>query len=327
MSQAQLAQALKLLPRIRDKRVLVGFNTADDAGVYQLDKNRALVQTVDLFTPVVDDPYLFGQIAAANSLSDIYAMGGKPLVAMNITGFNANLPIEDLALLLKGGQKKAREANCPIIGGHTFRNEQIFYGLSVTGLINPKRIITNAQAKPGDVIFLTKPLGTGTIAQALILKTEVREETKKIAIASMTRLNRDASEVMKKVGVNAATDVTGFGLLGHLSEMATASKVGIKVFAREVPIIEGVIELVEKGIIDSGVMMNKYSFGANISFSENLPSFYQTILFGSESSGGLLISCPKKKAEKMGERLKKKGVFYKIIGEVVSENPGKIIVL
>lgn len=307
--------------------MLVGFNTADDAGVYQLDKNRALVQTVDLFTPVVDDPYIFGQIAAANSLSDIYAMGGKPLVAMNVTGFNVNLPIEDLGKLLKGGQEKAKEANCPIIGGHTFRNDQIFYGLSVTGLINQKRIITNAKAKPGDLLFLTKPIGTGTIAQALILKTEVREETKKLAIAYMTKLNRDASEIMQKVGVDAATDVTGFGLLGHLSEMAIASKVGIKVFAQDVPIIEGVRELIEKGIIDSGVMMNKYSFAANISFADGLPPFYQTIFFGSESSGGLLISCPKRKVEEMEERLKKRRVFYKIIGQVVLENPGMIMVL
>uniref|UniRef100_A0A7C3Z0Q3 Selenide, water dikinase SelD n=1 Tax=candidate division WOR-3 bacterium TaxID=2052148 RepID=A0A7C3Z0Q3_UNCW3 len=322
-----MAQALKFLPRVKDKRVLVGFNTADDAGVYQLDAKRALVQTVDVFTPVIDDPYIFGQIAACNSLSDIYAMGGKPLVAMNIIGFNTTLPIEDLGMLLKGGQKKAEEANCPIIGGHTIRNDQIFYGLAVTGLVNPKRIITNANAQPGDLIFLTKPLGTGTVAQALILREEVPEETKRLAIESMTRLNRETSLVMQKVGVNAATDVTGFGLLGHLFEMAVASKVGIKVFASEIPLIEGVKELVEKGIIDSGVMMNKNSFGAEITFAENIPPFYQTILFGSESSGGFLISCPKRKRERLFEGLKRKRIEAKIIGEVTKENPGKILVL
>ncbi len=327
MSQAQLAQALRLLPQTKNKKVLVGFNTADDAGVYQLDAKRALVQTVDVFTPVLEDPYIFGQIAACNSLSDIYAMGGRPLVAMNIIGFNIALPIEDLAMLLKGGQKKAEEANCPIIGGHTIRNEQVFYGLAVTGLVNPKRIITNANAQPGDLLFLTKPLGTGTVAQALILREEVPEETKRLAIDSMTKLNRDASLVMQKVGVNAATDVTGFGLLGHLLEMASASKVGIKVFSQEIPLIDGVRELVERGIIDSGVMMNKNSFGEKITFADGVPSFYPTILFGSESSGGFLISCPKKNAERLVERLEKKGIVAKIIGEVMKENSGRILVV
>ncbi len=321
-----MGQALKFLPRIKNRRVLVGFNTADDAGVYKLDNNRALVQTVDLFTPVVEDPYIFGQIAAANSLSDVYAMGGEPIVAMNIIGFNTVLSIETLGMLLKGGQDKAQEAKCLIIGGHTFRNEQVFYGLAVTGFINPKRIITNAGAKPGDLIFLTKPLGTGTIAQALLLKGEVPERTKEIAIASMTKLNRDPARIMGKVGVNAATDITGFGFLGHLSEIASASKVGIKVFAQNIPIIDGVKELIDRGVIDPGVMMNKSSFSENISFADNLPPFYQTVLFGSESSGGLLLSCPKKKADRLEEKLTQKGIMAKIVGEVVLENPGQILV-
>jgi selenide,water dikinase len=316
-----LAQALAILPRPKDEKLLVGVNTADDAGVYRISDDRAIVYTIDIFTPTVPDAYEFGQIAAANSISDVYAMGGEPFLALNITGFPNNEDPEVLGRMLLGGQEKASEAGVTIIGGHTFATKEIKYGLSVVGFIHPDRIISNAGAKPGDVIVLTKPLGVGTMIQASMLDLSIELDLAPV-IESMKTLNREASLAMRQAGAHAATDITGYGLLGHLVELAEASRVGIELSASVLPVFEGALEIIAQGVLEPGIAMNTASFGERVEMRGVDPHLSQ-LMFGSETSGGLAVVLP----ESHLDRFRKKFTsFSPVIGRITRENPGRIFV-
>ena len=316
-----MAQALSVLPKITDKNLLVGINTADDAGVYKLTDELALVYTVDVFAPVVDDPYTFGQIAAANSISDVYAMGGDPKLALNIVGFPGKGESSMLGEMLKGAQDKAKEAGVTICGGHTFVSDEIKYGLSVIGYINPKKIITNANAQPGDVIVLTKPLGVGTIVQALLVG-KIKEDDLKSVIKPMATLNKDASLAMRDIA-NAATDITGYGLAGHLVEMAEASKIGIEISLSKIPLHKDALEILKSGIVEPGIGMNMSSFGNRID-KAGVDETLSMLVFGAETSGGLAIAMPENKLDEFKEKNKESFV---IIGKVIRENKGRVKII
>lgn len=321
MSAAQLAQALAILDRPADKNLLVGVNTADDAGVYKISENSAIVYTIDILTPVVRNPYIYGQIVAANSISDIYAMGGEPKLALNIMGFPGNGDPETMGEILRGGQDKAKEAGVLIIGGHTFVADEIKYGLSVIGYIHPDKIITNANAKPDDLIILTKPLGTGVIVQSVLAGKKQGVDLNPV-LKTMTMLNRDASVAMRKAAAHAATDVTGFGLAGHLVEMAEGSRVGIEIELARLPIHEKVIELLKQGIEDPGITMNRGSFAERV-VGKGADDLRAKLIFSSETSGGLIIVLPE---EKLDVFKKHYNGLAPVIGRVTKENPGKVIV-
>ncbi len=310
------------MPVINDPNLLVGLNTADDAGVYKLSEDFALVYTVDIMAPMVEDPYTFGMIAAANCISDIYAMGGIPKLALNIIGFPAKGDTTILGEILKGGQTKAQEAGVVICGGHTFNSDAMFYGLSVVGYINPKKIITNAGAKPDDVILLTKPIGVGTIVQALLLDKAEGIDVKPV-IEGMMALNKNASMTMQEIGVDSATDITGYGLIGHLVEMAEASNVGIELYTSAIPIYRGAIEIIKAGIIEPGITMNRNSFEKKVELN-NIDVNIVNLIFGSETSGGLAIVLPEQKVKIFMDRYQRSA---KIIGCITKEHPGTIKLL
>lgn len=315
-----MAQALAGLEQPEDPRLLVGINTADDAGVFLFSDNLALVQTVDILTPMVEDPYTFGRIAAANSLSDVYAMGGEPVTVLNIVGFPAPLDKAILREILRGGQDTVKQAGAVVVGGHTFNEKEIKYGLAVTGRINPNRIVTNAGAKVGDVLVLTKPLGVGVYAQAVLTQDEVDTELEKAAIDSMSRLNRDASRIMLACDADAATDITGYGLLGHTQEMAEASGVRVRIYAERVPILPRIKELA-KTLIDPGVLMNENSFGKYVQWASKVSDEVKNILWESESSGGLLVALKPEMGEMFQTLAKKAGMVVPVIGEIVAGTP------
>jgi len=321
-----LAQALAGLEMPEDPRLLVGINTADDAGVFLLADGLALVQTVDILTPMVEDPYIFGRIAATNSLSDVYAMGGEPLTVLNVVGFPAPMDKSILREILRGGQDTVREAGAVVVGGHTFNEKEIKYGLAVTGKIDPRRIITNAGARAGDVLILTKPLGIGVYTQAVLTLDEVDQEMEKAAIAAMMRLNRKPAEIMVRCGADAATDITGYGFLGHLQEMAEASQVGVRVFADKVPILPRARELANT-LIDPGVMMNESSFGGKVEWKGVVPDELKNLLWESESSGGLLIALNPERVAEFQDLARENGVQSWVVGEVVEGKPGTIEVI
>ena len=305
-----------------DPNLIVGLGTSDDAGVYRISADIALIQTVDFFTPVVDDPYYFGLIAAANALSDIYAMGGKPLTALNICCFSTGLAPEVLADILRGGADKIAEAGAVLVGGHTVTDNEIKYGLSVTGTVHPDKVIANAGARPGDVLVLTKPLGTGVFSTAF-KNDAIGEFEFSRAVSSMAALNRGASEAMQEAGVNGCTDITGFGLAGHLYEMAAASGVRCKVDYRKLPFLEGLHELIEKEFVPGGAYNNSRHFGRFIKFSAGIPDTGKLAVFDPQTSGGLLISVPAEKADMLVKKLKEKRTLCAaIIGEVVEKLSG-----
>ena len=312
---------------IYDPNLIVGFEKADDAGVYKITDDLALIQTVDLITPIVDDPYTFGQIAAANALSDVYAMGGKPLTAMNIVCF----PIKTLDLgilkeILRGGVDKLIEGETTLVGGHSVENDEVKYGLCVTGIIQPQKVLTNSNAQIGDFLILTKPLGIGIINTAIKGKM-AREEVIVRVGNSMGTLNKNASLAMQEVGVNACTDITGFGLLGHLSEMIRGNGLGMIVYAGKVPYFPEAKEFAGMGMVPGGTYRNKDFFSQWIRFDSTVPQYLQDILFDPQTSGGLLISVPRGKADSLLTRLREKNVNEAvIIGEVVAEPKEKIIV-
>ncbi len=310
------------MPEIKDTNLLVGLNTADDAGVYKINENLALVYTVDILAPLVEDPYLFGMIAAANCISDIYAMGGEPKLALNVVGFPGTGDPRILGEILRGGQTKAQEAGVTICGGHTFNSEGIMYGLSVIGYINPKKIITNANAKPDDVILLTKPIGVGTIVQATLLDRAEGIDLKPV-YEGITTLNRNASLVMQEVGVDSATDITGYGLVGHLVEMAEASNIGIEIWISKIPVYPGAIDVIKKGIIEPGINMNTKSFSNRVEKSYDLGEI-GNLIFGSETSGGLAIVLPEEKVKLFLEKYQRSA---RIIGKITQEHPGKLRIL
>jgi len=323
-----LDQVLKELPIPKDPKVLVGLDTSDDAGVYQLNEEVALVQTVDFFTPIVDDPFTFGQVAVANALSDVYAMGGTPLTGMNLVAFPIKtLPSSVLKEILLGGLSKMKEAGVALVGGHTIEDPEIKYGLAVTGIVHPDKILTNAKARVGDKLVLTKPLGTGIISTALKAGMASQEAVRKI-VESMVTLNRIASEWMKKLGAHACTDITGFGFIGHILEMATASRVGVVIQSRDVPVFPEAVEYARMGLIPGGAHSNQDFFSCKVEIHSGVQNLLVDIFYDPQTSGGLLISVPSSEAEKLIATLKKEGHGHcSIVGEVVEEPLGKIRLL
>ena len=319
---------LRYLPKIDDPNILVGTNTADDAAVYRISDDLAIVQTVDYFTPVVDDPYTFGLITAANSLSDIYAMGAKPLFALNIVGFpSKQLPLEVLAEILKGGATKAAEAGISIIGGHTIDDNEPKYGLVVTAVIEPEKVVTNAGAKPGDVLVLTKPLGIGIITTA-IKRGIVSQETVDKAVEVMSTLNKAAAEAMVEVGVNACTDITGFGFLGHLHEMAKGSGVGAKIRLSQVPVLPEAWKLIAQGIAPGGTHRNLEYLLNDIVWDVSINKEAQLVLADAQTSGGLLIAVPPEKADRLLTALEQAQIpVVAVVGEIVTDPACRIQVI
>jgi|YelNatPaOPRAMG01_1025707.scaffolds.fasta_scaffold00008_89 selenide,water dikinase len=327
MSPAELGQLLERLPEFRHPNVLLGTHPADDAGVYLLQPDLALVQTVDFFTPIVDDPYAYGQIAAANALSDVYAMGATPVCALNIVGFHRkHFDLDVLVEILRGGAEKAAEAGVPILGGHTIQDEELKYGLAVTGVVHPDRVVAKAGARPGDHLVLTKPIGTGIATTALKAGRDLGDLLGEV-IASMSALNRTASELMLAFDVHAATDITGFGLLGHSYEMASASGVSLRFYFEEVPRFPGVLELAADGYVPGGTANNRLYLQERVIFEEKLSWEEETLLFDAQTSGGLLIACPADRAEELAEELRRRGIsLARVIGEVIDQSPPRIFV-
>ncbi|UCE06007.1 MAG: selenide, water dikinase SelD, partial [bacterium] len=323
-----LEQILASFPAVKNPDVLVGANTADDAAVYRLNNDLALVQTVDFFTPIVDDPYHFGAISAANSLSDIYAMGGCPIFALNIVGFpEKRLPLDVLKQILQGANDKAKQAGIDIIGGHTVEDSEPKFGLAVTGLINPEKILTNAKAQVGDAIILTKPLGLGIITTG-IKRGIVDKSTENEAINIMSRLNREAAEVMQQLEIHACTDVTGFGLLGHLKEITAASKVNVKIYSSKVPIIETARELAAAGIIPGGTLANQDFVTPYMNWDNKVSDIDKLLLCDAQTSGGLIIILAKNQRETLLKKLYDQGITdARFIGEITEKGTGIISVL
>lgn len=298
---------LRHLPKPSDPNLLLGIGTDDDAAIYRLTDELALVQTVDIFTPIVDDPYQFGVIAAANALSDVYAKGGRPLLALNIAGFPRKLPLDILAEILRGGADKAAEAGVMIVGGHSIDDPEPKYGLAVTGLVHPARFVANAGARPGDAIYLTKPLGIGVITTG-IKQEKTPPDVADEAIRVMGILNRAASEAMTQVGVHAATDVTGYGLLGHLHEMAAASSVGARISTAAVPVIEGARHLAGAGAVAGGTARNLEWLKDKVRWATSIDEVKQILLADAQTSGGLLIAVAPGRAQALEGALRARGV-------------------
>ena len=296
--------------------MLVGLECADDAGIYKISPDLALVQTVDLFTPIVGDPYTYGLIAAANSLSDIYAMGGTPITALNVSCFSIEIEMEMLAEILRGAADKLAEAGAALLGGHTITDKEVKYGMAVTGIIHPDKIITNGGAKPGDKLVLTKYLGTGITSNAY-KNALIGDEAFAQTVESMTTLNKYASEAMIAVGVNACTDITGFGLAGHLNEMLSASEVSCILSFSKLPLLDGLLELVGGDQATGGAYVNQIYFEKHVVFEDEISEDEKMAIFDPQTSGGLLISVDSQKAEKLMEELKNRNVNAAIIGEIV----------
>ena len=308
---------LRQLPEVSDPNLLVGLSTPDDAAVYKMSDELALVQTVDFFPPIVDDPYAYGEIAAANALSDVYAMGGTPLTALNIVGFPVELPKDILGRVLQGGMSKAKEAGVLIVGGHTVDDKEPKYGMAVTGVVKPGSQVTVDAAKPGDVLVLTKPIGTGIITTAG--KAErVDSEVLEGAVRAMSTLNRAASEAMVKVGVNACSDVTGFGLLGHLRNIVEASGVGARLTLSDVPVLAGARELLDDGIAPGGTHRNLESIDPIVAWDASIDENSRLLLSDAQTSGGLLISVEPARLDSLLAELKTLGVETRsVIGAIV----------
>ncbi|MCL7451778.1 MAG: selenide, water dikinase SelD [Anaerolineae bacterium] len=322
-----LEAVLARLPRPADPALLVGIDTADDAAVYRLGDEVALVQTVDFFTPIVDDPYWFGAISAANSLSDVYAMGAQPLFALNIVGFPSNrLPMRVLEEILRGALDKAQEAGIPIVGGHTVDDPEPKFGLAVTGTVHPDRIVRNSTARPGDALVLTKPLGTGIVSTA-VKRGLADEATAREVAEVMAALNRDAAEVMLAIGANACTDITGFGLLGHLREMVAGSKVDVTIRASAVPFLPAARTFAGADVVPGGTLNNLAYVEPHVRFEPEVSAVDRLILGDAQTSGGLLISLPAQDADRLVAELRSRGVVAAaVIGQVNSQGTGRILV-
>jgi len=307
------------LARQHDPNVLVGFDHADDAGVYQIAPDQALVQTVDFFTPIVDDPYTFGQIAATNSLSDVYAMGGRPLTSLALVCFPDKADLEILERILAGGLSKMMEAGCTVIGGHSIRDEETKFGYSVTGMVHPKKILANGGARPGDSLLLTKALGTGVISTA-IKKGEAEPAWIDAAVRSMTTLNKLAAEVISEGAfrVNAMTDITGFGLIGHAREMVLASEASIRISAGRIPLLEGALECVHDGHVPGGLKNNRDFAECVVQYDNGIPEDVRTMLFDPQTAGGLLISVAGQDSTQLIQALHHAGVAVAQIGQVLA---------
>lgn len=327
LAPGDLDRALCGLDLPVDSNLLVGLDQADDAGVYRISDDLALVQTIDFFPPMVDDPYSFGQIAAANALSDIYAMGGVPKTAMNIVAFPAKtLNISILRTILEGGLNKMREAGVVLAGGHTVEDSELKYGLSVTGFIHPGRILTKKNLQTGDRLILTKPVGTGIVSTAIKAGLAGHGLTDRVTLA-MSALNRDAAETMETFPVHACTDITGFGFLGHLAEMVVGSGHGVRIRAASVPLYPEALEWADMGLIPAAAYNNRNFRGAFVDFGTKVTRRVQDLLFDPQTSGGLLIAVAAREAERLVDALKTKGIeSAAIVGEVVAEPADRIIV-
>jgi selenide, water dikinase len=306
---------------------LVGLSTFDDAGVFRLTDDLALIQTIDFFTPIVDDPYAFGQIAAANALSDIYAMGGEPLTAMNMICFPIKtMEITILREILKGGLDKLKESGTILVGGHSIEDDELKYGLSVTGKVHPRKVLTNKGGRPGDLLVLTKPLGTGILNTAMkgnLVDRDTVEEVTRL----MAALNKTAAEEIKRFPVSACTDVTGFGLLGHACEMIEGETVGLRIFARKAPLLKRVLEFAQMGMVPAGTQRNRVFRENCLAETKGIDPVLLDVLFDPQTSGGLLVAVPKDHADGLLEALMKRGLdAASVIGEFVSSPPGKILI-
>ncbi len=316
------------LPLITDPNLIVGMEHAEDAGVYQLKDDLAIIQTVDFFTPIVDDPYTFGQIAVTNALSDVYAMGGRPITAMNIVCFPVKkMDIRILRQILQGGLDKMREAGVLLIGGHSVEDDELKYGLSVTGVIHPAKVLLNRGAKPGDSLILTKPLGTGIVSTAI--KAGMADD-KLIAesVRSMTSLNRAAAELLaNEPNIHACTDVTGFGFLGHAAEMIDGTDVGLTIYASAVPYFPAIRDFIEGGIVPGGLYRNRDHRLKQIDISKDCPDWMVDILFDPQTAGGLLFALPANQAADLIKKMHFHGIAAaSIVGKVVAEPKGRIYI-
>lgn len=323
-----LSQVIRSLPAAApNPNLLVGIDTSDDAGVYRLSDDLALVQTVDFFTPIVDDPYSFGQIAAANAISDIYAMGGTPLTALNIVAFPIRtLDKQVLADILRGAGDKMKEAGITLMGGHSIDDNEPKFGLAVTGLVHPDKVRTNAGSVPGDKLILTKPIGVGILTTS-IKKDKLTDEEVRRVTEVMATLNKTAAATMEPFDVHACTDVTGFGLIGHALEMAKGSGVGIRLRASDVPVLPRVRELAEEGFVPGGTKNNFAHVKDSVDFPADLDQIGQWMLCDAVTSGGLLISVAAGQADELLGRLLRAGVEAAVVGETTADHPGRIVVL
>ena len=324
-----LDSVLGKLARQHDPNVLIGFETADDAGVYQLTPELALVQTVDFFTPIVDDPYVFGQIAATNALSDVYAMGGQPISALALVCFPDSGDLKVLEEMLAGGLSKMIEAHCTVIGGHSIRDEEIKLGYAVTGTIHPQKVLANSGAKAGDRLVFTKAIGTGVISTA-IKRGKAGAAWVRDAVRSMTALNKTAAEIVTSspgFKVHGMTDVTGFGLIGHAREMAIGSGVSLRIHASRMPLLEGALECVRAGYVPGGLKANRSFAESCVEFDDAVPEEVRTLLFDPQTAGGLLISVAEKDAERLVAALRNSGIDAVEIGEVIPKQKPLITVL
>jgi selenide,water dikinase len=311
------------LARQHDPNVLVGFDHSDDAGVYQISPDQALVQTVDFFTPVVDDAYTFGQIAATNALSDVYAMGGRPLTSLALVCFPEKADLEILERILAGGLSKMIEAGCTVIGGHSIRDEETKFGYAVTGLVHPKKILANSGAQPGDVLIVTKALGTGVISTA-IKNSKAEAAWIDAAVQSMTTLNKQATELIasREYRIRAMTDVTGFGLIGHAREMALASSVGLGLFSKDIPILPGALECIRAGQIPGGLKANREFAECVVGYESGVSDELRTLLFDPQTAGGLLLSVAESDSEELVVEMQSAGIPARSIGKITeSQKP------
>ncbi len=313
LAPSDLAQVLSKLPK-QDftADVLVGFDTSDDAGVFRLNDSTALVQTVDFFTPIADEPEIYGQIAALNSLNDVYAMGGTPLTALSIVCYPQKGDWDVLGEILKGGQVAMNAENVVVLGGHSVDDQEIKFGYAVTGIIEPDKVIKNSGAKPGDVLVLTKPIGTGVISTA-VKYGKASEESKAASLKTMTTSLRAASEVMKELGASACTDITGFGLLGHAYEMAKPSGITMRIDSAKVPLLPEVLDLIGQKMLTRGDKNNRIYVGETISFGESVSSAMQSALFDPQTAGGLLISLTEEKASELMARVAGSAIIGKVV--------------
>lgn len=316
-------KVLDRIPKTKSDALIVGPDTLDDAGVYRITADIALVQTLDFFPPIHDDPVWFGRIAAANSLSDVYAMGGEPLTAMNIVGFPKELSIEILGDILTGGAEKVIEAGAVIVGGHSVADAEIKYGLSVTGRVHPDRVVTNAAARPGDVLVLTKPLGMGATATAMKLE-KLSEEHGLLAAQQMATLNAGAARAMNRIGAKAATDITGFGLAGHGRGMAQASGVTLEIDAEAVPLFPGALELAEQKLFSGGAKRTRLFLGEHAEVAERLAPAIVGLMFDAETSGGMLIAAPPSRVDELLGLLRAENTPCAAVVGRVTERRGEV---
>lgn len=328
MSPGDLGQVLAAIPKVADPDLLVGAHTGDDAAVYRIGPDQAVVITVDFFTPIVDDPYQFGRIAAANSLSDAWAMGAEPRLALNIVGFPARtLPLSLLQEILRGGAEVAATAGVLLAGGHSIDDPEPKYGMAVVGFVHPERVIANVGAQPGDRLVLTKPLGIGIIATG-IKGQQVGPETEARAVEVMTHLNRGAARAMQRVGVHAATDVTGFGLLGHLREMLGGGGIGARVYLSRVPVLEETWDLIHAGVCPGGTRRNLAAVAGQVAFAPEIEEAARLVLCDAQTSGGLLIAVAREKEEALLRALNAEGTLAAAtVGEIVADAHAQIRVL